>query len=808
MKNARGQQHRATADMKQRVAQALSKVSDRDTHRIGVEELERIARSLNRDSIPAFVSCLLVDGDGSPAVRRECVRLIGSLVRFHGGVMGPFIGKMIGCVVRRLKDKDADSGVRDACVETVGVMASFCSEEDDGGEVFVTLVRPLFEAVGEQHKQVQLGAALCLARVVDCTRFPPVLILQRLLAQTTKLLRNPHFMAKPALIQLNTSMILAGGAPTEGLLSAAVASILDSLKSTEWATRKAAASSLADIAISGGPLLSTLRGSCIQFLEECRFDKVKPVRDVVLHALNSWKVLPGKDYSKQSAAVSSFKETSCASSICESGHTVTKNVGTDSVIKRVPLSLKKASQNHVEQQEHFQPEDWHIEIAVPKTSRIDHLNDEESDCSTMTKVAEVLSADLASSQEMACDYVNMDDKQESSILSNHVADNFQIELTEDSKRYTNRTGSYKPGRKIEHGMIEELSSKEHIYPVNMGRRESLDSTTMEAPPSTCRCCEKIVKEMSCIRQQLSDMEKKQSSLLGVLQVLSTRLMENDTSLKPKVVALEQTLGRIQQGLIHERNFSHHASPMAKDEAENVYSPKLSPYSHGQCIETESELSSPSTKKNDHPAINPLAGSGIISKTSAKLGLSPWSCSNSNVRMNGTVKDAVRCYDSTTPLGAAIKKMRSPVAYASPRRPITSSGLDPNFSWKHISHFLAMGDLDSAYVEAVLSGDEQIVIRLLIRTGPVVEHLSEKTAINILNILGSYLIEQRYFNLILPWWQQIVDLSAVHGSKYNIVSQTVSPFVQAALNSDIFSTAERRSINQVAMNLQRVRFNAN
>ncbi|KAI4319508.1 hypothetical protein MLD38_033096 [Melastoma candidum] len=294
MKSTRSQQHRSTADTKQRVARALSKVSDRDTHRIGVEELESIVRSLNRDSLPAFVSCVLVDGDGSPAVRRECVRLIGFLVRSHGGLMGPFLGKMIGCVVRRLKDKDVDSGIRDACVETVGVMASLCSEEADGAEVFVTLVPPLFEAIGEQHKQVQLGAALCLARVVDCTRCPPVSILQRLLARTTKLLRNPHFMAKSALIQLNTSMIQAGGAPTESLLSAAVASFLDSLKSTEWTTRKAAASSLADIATGGGPLLSTLRGSCIQSLEECRFDKVKPVRDVVLQALNSWKVLPGK----------------------------------------------------------------------------------------------------------------------------------------------------------------------------------------------------------------------------------------------------------------------------------------------------------------------------------------------------------------------------------------------------------------------------------------------------------------------------------------------------------------------------------
>jgi hypothetical protein len=114
---------------------------------------------------------------------------------------------MVASVVKRLKDPD--SVVRDACVETMGILAAKLSNHGDESDgVFVMLVKPLFEALGEQNKQVQSGSALCLARVIDNSHDPPVSILQRMLARTIKLLKNPHFMAKPAAIELNRSIIL------------------------------------------------------------------------------------------------------------------------------------------------------------------------------------------------------------------------------------------------------------------------------------------------------------------------------------------------------------------------------------------------------------------------------------------------------------------------------------------------------------------------------------------------------------------------------------------------------------------------
>lgn len=199
-------------ELKQRVVLALNKLADRDTYRLGVEELEKIIECLTPDGVAPFLSCILdTDSEQKSAVRKESIRLMGMLANFHDSTVVPHLGKMVSSIVKRLKD--SDTVVRDACVDTVGILASKMSSvagDDDNDGVFVVLVRPIFESLGEQNKQVQTGSALCLARVIDSIQNPPAAILQKMLAKTVKLLKNPHFMAKPAVIELNRSIIQVG----------------------------------------------------------------------------------------------------------------------------------------------------------------------------------------------------------------------------------------------------------------------------------------------------------------------------------------------------------------------------------------------------------------------------------------------------------------------------------------------------------------------------------------------------------------------------------------------------------------------
>lgn len=197
---------KAAFELKHRLVQALNKIADRDTYQIGLDELEKAADTLAPDMIGPFLSCVIdTDAEQKSAVRKERIKVIGTLARLHGNLLAPHITKMVSSIVKRLKD--TDSVVRDACVDTCGTLAMCARSYGDGGAALVALVRPLFESLGEQNRYVQAGSALCLAKVIDESNYFPGPVLPQILVRIVKLLKNPHFMAKPAVIELIRSIV-------------------------------------------------------------------------------------------------------------------------------------------------------------------------------------------------------------------------------------------------------------------------------------------------------------------------------------------------------------------------------------------------------------------------------------------------------------------------------------------------------------------------------------------------------------------------------------------------------------------------
>lgn len=66
--------------------------------------------------------------------------------------------------------------------------------------------KPLFEAMGDQNKLVQSGAAMCMAKMVDCAADPPVAAFHKMCPRICKLLNNPNFLAKAALLPVVSSL--------------------------------------------------------------------------------------------------------------------------------------------------------------------------------------------------------------------------------------------------------------------------------------------------------------------------------------------------------------------------------------------------------------------------------------------------------------------------------------------------------------------------------------------------------------------------------------------------------------------------
>lgn len=196
-------------ELKQRILTSLSKLSDRDTHQIAVEDLEKIIQTLSSDGVSMLLNCLCdATNDPKPAVKKESLRLLAVLCATHGDSTATHLTKIIAHIVKRLKD--SDSGVRDACRDSIGTLSAHYlkGEGDNGGlgSVVSLFVKPLFEAMGEQNKVVQAGSAMCMAKMVECAADPPIASFQKLCPRICKYLNNPNFLAKAALLPVISSL--------------------------------------------------------------------------------------------------------------------------------------------------------------------------------------------------------------------------------------------------------------------------------------------------------------------------------------------------------------------------------------------------------------------------------------------------------------------------------------------------------------------------------------------------------------------------------------------------------------------------
>ncbi|KAH7316246.1 hypothetical protein KP509_21G085000 [Ceratopteris richardii] len=195
---------------------------------------------------------------------------------------------------------------------------------------------------------------------------------------------------------LKNSLFRIGAVHNQGTINSMIACVHDALESHDWATRKTAAETLICMGSSLGTQLTTFKSGTLLLLESCRFDKVKPVRDCVQDAIQTWKSLPGLDRQMASSTCS----TPSANGSTESAFI--NNEKLPSVLKKKSAALtdKKVNARFFNKLESQNSGDWHIEVAVPRSfpSREADFNKEKdyngqsknnlNECKTVLKLEE------------------------------------------------------------------------------------------------------------------------------------------------------------------------------------------------------------------------------------------------------------------------------------------------------------------------------------------------------------------------------------------------------------------------------------
>lgn len=195
--------------------------------------------------------------------------------------------------------------------------------------------------------------------------------------------------------------------------------------------------------------------------------------------------------------------------------------GSELAKKRVPLSSRKAVRTYAEKSQQSGTNDWKVEIAMPKSRNIsvgENPND-ESEGSSLIKRCERTNSDIKSINNIGYEYVELDDKQECSSVSNLFTECIKSEVVTTHSNASDDTNLVKSTGTSQRFAVDEVSTEEQRYLAKVHDRRSLDSTITDSTSHTMHgCCSQTEKDMMSIRKHLLEIENKQASLVDMLQV--------------------------------------------------------------------------------------------------------------------------------------------------------------------------------------------------------------------------------------------------------------------------------------------------
>ncbi|VAH29497.1 unnamed protein product [Triticum turgidum subsp. durum] len=788
----------AMAELKSRVLSALAKLSDRDTHHIAVEELDRFIRSPpSPDAVPMLLHALASDTQGlaSPA-RRESIRLLATLCAAHPDAAAPHLLKVMAHLSRRLKDTASDSSVRDACRDAAGQLAAVylrplaASAAGEAGNGTVALfVKPLFEVMGEQSKTVQSGAAACLAKTVEGAGPGPGVLgmFGKLGSRVFKLVGGQGVQAKGSLLNVIGSLAQVGAISPQNMQQT-LQSIRDCLENSDWATRKAAADTLCVLATYSGHLIGDGAAPTIAALEACRFDKVRPVRDSVIDAVQLWKQLTEDGKTKEPTGSEtkldspSNNEKAKGSSIAEKAAVLLK--------KRPTLTDRELNPEFFQKLETRTTDDLAVEVVVPRKTLQSHLRSED-------------------------DPEEVDGDPVGAANSNGSADD------EGSLTQVRASSSFQSVRNKWAGQRGNRNKDTKARPSDVEDR--CETSAKESAPMTIPGDGPFINNKTnwlVIQKQLSQLERQQTSLMNMLQDFMGGSHDSMVTLENRVRGLERVVEEMARDISLSSGRRGGGSTLGFDSSPGRSSAKYNgfhEYSNSKfgrggdgrigfadryfsADGMASGVRSPSWRP-DSEQWDSYAYSGSRSGMNSRRGLDSFS-SDTRVPRNGndqagprrgwdkgqgpfrfgegpSARSAWRASKDEATLeairvaGEDNGSSRAAARVAIPELDGETLNDDNQGdergplweSWTRAMDAIHVGDMDSAYAEVLSTGDAELLVKLMEQTGPVVDQLSNEVSNEVLHAVGQFLIEESFYDIALSWLQQLTDLVMENGSDY-------------------------------------------
>ncbi|XP_073025992.1 microtubule-associated protein TORTIFOLIA1-like isoform X3 [Primulina eburnea] len=765
--------HLAMVELKQRILTCLSKLADRDTHQIAVEDLDKIINGLSSDGISMLLNCLYdASNDPKPAVKKEGIRLLAVLCAVHTDPAATHLTKIIAHIVKRLKD--SDSQVRDACRDAIGSLADLYLKGGNGGDGVVSLfVKPLFEVMSENNKTAQGAAAMCLAKMIECSADPPLVTFQKLCPRVCKHLSSLNFLAKASLLQVVSSLSQAGSITPQSLESL-LPSIHECLGSSDWTTRKAAAEALISLSSNTSYITPEGAASTMNVLESCRFDKIKPARESITEALQILKKIAGKgdgssDDNKTSSHEGDATDPSDRNNLPSHGDKGSEN------------SIKDPSSG-------LSPTD--------SSSKGKGNNISDKTVGILKKKAPVLT-DKELNPEF---FQNLETR------GSDLNGNARLNLQAGDIR--GKFGSMERGIAGERGNSSNQRESSNIHP------------DFSRNPGQCEGFMSSKGNWLVIQRQLLQLERQQAHLMNMLQDFMGGSHDSMVTLENRVRGLERVVeemardlsvssgrrgsssmvgfeGSSNRPLSRYNGFPDYSSGKLGrgNDGRSHFGERFTAFDNvssglkGRGSSWRSDVSDswdyPAYGKNSQIGSRRAAGGGPtdyrISKTEngadqagirrawengtgpIRFGEGPSARSVWQASKDEATLEAIRVAGEdngvTRSARVAIPEMTAEAlgndGPVQERDPIWTS-------WSNAMDALHVGDMDSAFVDVLSTGDDLLLVKLMDKSGPVIDQLSNEVASEVLHAVAQLLLEQNLFDMCLYWIQQLADIVLENG----------------------------------------------
>lgn len=713
-------------------------------------------------------------------------------------------------------------------------------------------VRPLFEAMGEQNKGVQSGAAMCMAKMVECAAEPPpVSAFQKLCPRIYRLLNNPNFLAKASLLAVVSSLSQVGAISPQSL-EHLLQSIHECLGSTDWATRKAAADALSALTLHSSDLISDKAASTLTVLESCRFDKIKPVRDSITEALQLWKNIAGKggdgspddkkpshdgeapvlaDLSEKngqkntnpsdSTSEQPARTSSNGSSPTSDPASKTKSGG---ILEKAVVILKKKAPAFTDKE--LNPEFFHnletrgsgdlpVEVAVPRRCLGSSNSNNEEESEPNDPESRGRSNRIGSIQS--------DDFHGSVNSKYHNVERGTAAVYSKQRDHDDLARDKWPEERI-NGKDSRMRAFDGDDRIDISQRES-SSNRVGFSKTDGQSEGSFINNKGnwlAIQRQLLQLERQQAHLMNMLQDFMGGSHDSMVTLENRVRGLERVVEDMARDLSISSGRRGGSFAMGFDGSSNrplgkyngfpdysnakfgrggdgripfgeriAQSDGIAMGMRGRGPSWRSDMSeawdfpiSGASRNGQIGSRRPLGGGSMDGRSPrsenesdqggsrrawnkgagpVRLGEGPsarsvWQASKDEatleaIRVAG--EDSGTSHTATVAIPELTAEALGDDYVGHDRDPVWTS-------WSNAMDALQVGDMDSAYAEVLSTGDDHLLVKLMDRSGPVVDQLSNEVASELLHAVGQFLLERNLFDLCLSWIQQLVEIVLENG----------------------------------------------